>query len=86
MTQWAEVHAELRNKIRWAIRTAAQRAGVVIPYSEGTKWASQIATGITEEWRALKASASSVAIGGPTRTISRPRRVEDSKAYQDANS
>ena len=86
LNQWAEVHAELRNKIRWAIRTAALRAGREIPYSEATELASQIATGITEEWRAILATASSAETDGRTRTRSRLKRVESTKQYRLANS
>jgi len=86
MTQWAEVHAELRNKIRWAIRTVAPKAGVVIPYSEASEWSSQIATGITEEWRALTHSADSVETDGLIRTETTRATRKKSRAWLEANS
>ncbi len=85
VVRWAEVHAELRNKIRWAIRTVAPKAGVVIPYSEATEWGARIATDITESWRAFQASAVSVETNGSTPTRMTVRRVENTKQWRLAN-
>lgn len=87
VTNWAEVHAELRNKIRWAIRSVAPRAGVVIPYSEATEWAGEIATSITGVWRVFAASAGTAETNGsiPSRSP-KIRRVEATKQWRLANS
>ena len=51
MSEWAEVHAELSNKIRWSISSTAQHIGLSLTYRDSKEWAGRIATKITEEWR-----------------------------------
>jgi len=46
--QWAEVHSELTNKIRWAVATSSATAGIHLTYRESQDWARSLARDVLQ--------------------------------------
>lgn len=51
---WAELHSELKNKLRWSIATATQNASFSLEYRATKEWANIIATEIVEKLKLVE--------------------------------
>jgi len=52
--QWAELHSELKNKIRWSIASSTQHADFNLGYQSSVQWATLLATEIVEELKLVE--------------------------------